>query len=200
MWFFRMWWHQMLCLLFVWISAASFISSIKAITVFEGTRVLFPVNTTTELNISEIQWRFSPHHNNTRLLAMQTNSGGNKTFNSRFQITGDGSLVLENAQSQDAGDYICDIVLLNGMVQKNTVNLQVQPHNITQGPDAKEEGNSVWTVVIIITCSVAAVVLLLGISAGIIYRCRKTNADEAIYTNTASIMKNKRSQLRHDPI
>ncbi|XP_062389470.1 uncharacterized protein LOC134077852 [Sardina pilchardus] len=188
--FFRMGWHQrftMLCLMFVWISAASFISSVKAITVFEGALVLFPVDTTTGQDFSVIQWRFSQ---TSRLLAMLTISGGNKTFDSRFQITGNGSLVLEDAQSQDAGDYICDIILLNGTIQRNTVNLQVQPNNITQGPDAKE-GNSVWTVVIIITCS-AAVVFLVGITAGIIYRCRKT--DEAIYVNTV-YKKDKRSTL-----
>ncbi|XP_041938940.1 uncharacterized protein LOC121700183 isoform X3 [Alosa sapidissima] len=192
MWLFRVGWHQrftLLCSLFVWILAASFISSVKAITVFEGANVLFPVNTTIDLD-SIIQWSFSLHQN-TRLLAMLANSGGIHILDSRFQITGNGSLVLEGARSQDAGDYICSIILSNGTVQKNTVNLQFQPHNITQSPDAKEEGNSFWTVIITITCSVAAaVVFLVGISSGIIYRCRKT--DEAIYVNTAYV-KDKRS-------
>lgn len=111
--------------------AAAFFSLVKAITVFEGERVLFPQNVTSELNFVVIEWRFF-HRDTSRLLAMLRTLAENGTdiiLDNRFQITENGSLVLKDAHFHDAGDYICNIVHKNGSIQKHTIYLLVQPHN-----------------------------------------------------------------------
>lgn len=107
--------------------AAAFFSSVKAITVFEGERVYFRLNATSELNsMHSVEWRFK-----SRLLAILMTTGGNWTLDNRFQITENGSLVLEDACFQDAGDYICRVILTNGNIQEHNISLQVQSHNIS---------------------------------------------------------------------
>lgn len=108
----------------------------KAITVFEGEYVVFPLKTlgaVSELNFMEVEWSFSLHHNKT-LLAILKMTGENRTdliLDNRFHATKNGSLVLEGAHFDDAGNYICNIIDKNGNIQKHVINLHVQPHNIS---------------------------------------------------------------------
>ena len=112
--------------------AASFSSSLKTIAVFEGTNVVIPLSVTSELNLTEIQWTFNLLHN-TRLLAMLITGESWRvlTPDKRFKITENGSLVFEDAHFEDAGVYICRFYFSDGSIQKHTVNLQVQTHNIS---------------------------------------------------------------------
>ncbi|KAL2081050.1 hypothetical protein ACEWY4_022903 [Coilia grayii] len=183
------WCHVFTLLSLQMLFMSALLLSADVITVFQGTRVVLP-SCVSDVEFSDVLWRLK-QHSETKLLAM-LRAESNWTViaqDSWFEITENGSLVLLAAHL-DAAEFICEITLLNGTIQKHMVELHIQHHNISSvtplgnlTTNLIPENQRGTFLIIVIACPVAAAVLLLGILSFVICRCRKDLTDERIYAN-----------------